>query len=198
MATATFTAEGHIYECDGVVVPSVTQVLTLAGIDDVSRIPLHYLERAAGIGTAVHQACEYLDQDDLDLDSVDSSIVGYVLGYQKFKQEHNFIPSAIEKRGIAETDGLQFGYCLDRLGMIGETEVLLDIKTASKKSHSWPIQTAAYADAINLGGTRYIVHVAKEGTYKLIEHEAPQDFEVWRGALQVAHWKLAHGGKLPK
>ena len=42
MANATFYAERHIYEHEGVVVPSVTQVLALAGIDDVSGIPLHY------------------------------------------------------------------------------------------------------------------------------------------------------------
>ena len=82
MAIATFLAERHIYEYEGVVVPSVTQVLTLAGIHDVSHVPLHYLERAAGIGSAVHQACEYLDEGKLDLESVDSLIVGYVLAYR--------------------------------------------------------------------------------------------------------------------
>ena len=36
MANATYYAERHIYEHEGVVVPSVTQVLALAGIDDGS------------------------------------------------------------------------------------------------------------------------------------------------------------------
>jgi hypothetical protein len=198
MSTSTFSADRHIYEHEGVVVPSVTQVLTLAGIDDVSRVPLHYLERAAGIGTAVHEACELLDQDDLDLDSLDESIVGYVLAYQRFKQATEFEVVTIEQRGVGESGGLHFGYCLDRLGVIGGEPVLVDIKTPSKRSHSWAIQTAGYAEGINHGGRRLIVHVAKDGSYDLVQHCDPRDFFTWQGALAVAHWKLNHGSKLPR
>lgn len=203
MATATFLSEGHIYEHDGMVVPSVTQVLGLAGINDVSQIPLHYLERAAGIGTAVHQACEFLDQDDLDLGSVDPSIVGYVLAYQRFKEEHQFFPLTIEQRTISNVDDFYYGMCVDRIGMIGDNPFLLDLKTASKRQKFWPIQTAAYAvgmaDRIDYPGcARACVHLAKEGTYDLIPHADEADFEVWWAALRVAHWKLTHGTKLPK
>ena len=45
-ATATFREQGHEYQVEGIPIPSVTQVLTLAGIDDVSKIPFHNLERA--------------------------------------------------------------------------------------------------------------------------------------------------------
>lgn len=206
MSAATFTAAGHIYEQDGVTIPSVTQVLALSGIDDVSGIPIYRLERAAAIGTAVHEACHYLDEDDLDLESVHPEIVGYVLAYQKFKQETGFAPHAIEQRGIAEISGprfaesrtLRFGYCIDRLGRLKGEAALIDIKTASKKQASWAIQTAAYACAVEHPGPRIAVHVAKDGSYKLVRHEDLQDFETWRAALTVAHWRLTHGGKLPK
>lgn len=201
MATATFRPTGHIYEQDGVIVPSVTQVLTLAGIDDVSHIPLHFLERAAAVGTAVHEACEFLDQDDLDLDSLDPLIVGYVLGYQKFKEECSFVPHVIERRGVSESsEGLRYGFCVDRLGTLDGKPVLVDIKTSSKPSPSWAVQTAAYAEATNFAenpeGVRLIVHVAKDGGYKLIRQENIYDFHVWGAALKVAHWRLAHGSKL--
>lgn len=198
MATATFQPEGHLYAEDGVTIPSVTQVLTLSGIDDVSHVPIYHLERAAAIGTAVHEACQFLDEDDLDLDSVHPLVVGYVLAYQRFKQESGFQPTAIEQRGIAESCGLKFGYCIDRRGQLDGQEVLLDLKTASKKQASWAIQTAGYAEAIDSTGPRIAVHLAKDGGYKLVRHEDMEDFDVWRGALQVAHWKLNHGGKLPQ
>lgn len=198
MANATYYAERHIYEHEGVVVPSVTQVLALAGIDDVSGIPLHYLQRAAGIGTAVHQACEFLDQEDLDLESLDSSIVGYVLGYQRFKQEHDFFPLTIEQKGVGQSSGIYFGYCLDRMGIIDGKPVLLDIKTSSKLAAKWAIQTAAYAEATNLDGRRLVVHVTKDGKYKLIEHDDSGDFAVWVGALRVAHWRMAHGKRVAR
>lgn len=200
MATATFQDVGHIYSIDGRIVPSVTQVLTLAGIDDVSRIPRHHLERAAAIGTAVHEACEFLDQDDLELDSLDPLLTGYVLGYQRFKQECGFAPITIEQRGVSvspEANGLAYGFCLDRIGILDGMEVLIDIKTASKKYGSWTIQTAAYAEAVHFEGARYAVHVAKDGTYKLVPHKDATDFATWRAALTIAHWKLEHGAKIP-
>jgi hypothetical protein len=198
MATATFQAEGHLYQEDGVTIPSVTQVLTLSGIDDVSGIPIYRLERAAAIGRAVHEACHYLDEDDLDLDSVHPEIVGYCLGYQRFKEQTGFSPRAIEQRGIGESNGLRFGYCVDRLGQFDGREVLLDLKTASKKQSAWAIQTAGYAEGVEHNGPRIAVHLAKDGSYKLVRHEDPSDFETWRAALTVAHWKLNHGGKLPR
>lgn len=198
MATATFLAERHIYEHNRTVVPSVTQALTLAGIDDVSHVPLHYLERAAAIGTAVHEACQLLDQEELEIDSLDSRIVGYVLGYERFRKEHGFFPLVIEQRGIASSGELCFGYCVDRVGIIDGRPVLVDIKTSAKRSPAWAIQTAAYADALNCEGERLVVHVAKDGTYDLIRYTDTLDCAVWLAALHVAHWKLAHGAKLPR
>lgn len=197
MASATFTAQGHIYSLDGRIVPSVTQALTLAGLDDISRVPRHHLEHAAQIGSAVHTACEFLDEDDLDLNSLDPAIVGYVLGYQKFKEQRGFAPILIERRGVVST-GLPYGFCLDRIGILDNREVLIDIKTASRKQNWWGIQVAAYANAIEFKGERLAIHVAKDGSYKLIPHEDAADFTAWQAALEIAHWKLAHGAKLPQ
>ena len=200
MATATFTEQGRRYEADGVIIPSVTQVLTLAGISDVSGIPAHILDRASAIGTAVHQACEFLDQNDLDLDTLDASIVGYVLGYQKFRDEHKFVSELIEHRTVAERIGLKYGMCVDRMGHFegSDIPVVLDIKTSSRPQQSWSLQTAAYAYGLGYfpDYRRVIVHVAKDGTYKLIEHGEESDDRAWEAALIVAHWRIAHGTKI--
>ena len=55
--------------------------------------------------------------------------------------------------------------------MKGE-RILLDLKTSSRASPSWAIQTIAYA--LGLGCfevRRAVIHLAKDGSYKLIEHE---------------------------
>jgi len=194
-APATFEARGHVYRYEGRIVPSVTQVLSLAGIDELANVPRRCLARAAELGTAVHQACEFLDQDDLDLDSLDPEIVGYVLAWQRFKQEHDFAPVVIERRGIAVGDR-NYGFCLDRIGVIGEHELLVEIKTGTKPMPSWAIQTAAYAEAEEFDGARLTVHVAADGSYNLIPHPDPNDFKVWHHALEVAWWKLQHGAKI--
>jgi hypothetical protein len=194
MASASFVELSHQYECDGISIPSVTQVLSLTGIDDVSRIPLHVLERAAAIGTAVHLACEYLDQDSLDLDSVDPKLTGYILAYQRFRAESGFVPELIEHRAVGILAGLHYGFCVDRMGYINGQRIILDLKTSSKPYASWAIQTAAYA--LGLGCTevrRAAVKLAKDGTYKLLEHaDSVHDARTWEAALVIAHWRLAH------
>ena len=197
MSTATFTEFGHVYQQDGVIIPSVSQCLELAGLSDVSMIPAHILERASAIGTAVHQACEFLDQDDLELDSLDPTIVGYVVGYQKFREEHEFIPELVEHRIIAELGGMKYGMCVDRVGRFkaAKTAILLDIKTSSKPQPHWAIQTAAYAAGLGLECERKVVHVSKDGNYKLLD-QTEDDLVVWAAVLQIAHWRLAHGTKI--
>jgi hypothetical protein len=196
--TATFTERRHLYKDAGIVAPSVTQVLELAGIDDVSRIPLHHLQRAGAIGTAVHQATHLLDERDLELESVDEEITGYVFAWQKFKEESGFVPLKIEERGVATDGELKFGYCVDRVGLLEGELWLIDLKTASKKQPWWGIQTAGYADAIRHEGPRAAVQLTKDGKYKRLPHTREDDFERWRGALVVAHCLLEFGRKLPR
>jgi len=194
-APATFRARGHVYTHEGRVVPSVTQVLTLAGLDELAHVPRRCLARAGALGSAVHQACQFLDEDDLDLDSLDPEIVGYVLGWQRFKQEYDFTPIVIERRGISVGER-NYGFCLDRIGIVGEHELLVEIKTGEKPLPSWAIQTAAYAEAEEFDGARLTVHVAADGSYTLIPHADQGDFEVWHHALELAWWRLEHGAKI--
>ena len=199
MASATFTLIGHVYEFEGRIVPSVTQALQLAGLDDLSRAPRHYVERAGAIGTAVHQACHFLDEDDLDVESLDAKIVGYVLAYQRFKEQRNFEPLVIEQRGVSiDPYGcLPFGFCLDRIGTIGGVEILIEIKTASRRYDWWRIQTAAYAQAVNFTGPRFELHLAKTGTFKFNRHAKDSDFTEWGEVLNTATKMLAEGCALP-
>jgi hypothetical protein len=192
---ATFRARGHVYTHEGRVVPSVTQVLTLAGLDELAHVPRRCLARAGALGSAVHQACQFLDEDDLDLDSLDPEIVGYVLGWQRFKQEYDFTPIVIERRGISVGER-NYGFCLDRIGIVGEHELLVEIKTGENPLPSWAIQTAAYAEAEEFDGARLTVHVAADGSYILIPHADQGDFEVWHHALELAWWRLEHGAKI--
>lgn len=197
---ATFTQHGHAYQVSGVAVPSVTQVLRLAGIDDVSRIPLHFLERARCVGELVHRACEFLDEESLDLASLDEPILGYVLGYQKFRAENCFQAEQIEYRTIGESWGMRYGLCVDRVGRFGEemNSYVVDLKTSSKAGQGWGIQTAAYAQGLGKFGDyrRLVVHLSKEGKYKIIRYEDAHDLQLWNCALELATWRMEHGAKL--
>jgi len=193
-SSAAYQEHGHQYQTDGRSIPSVTQCLALAGLTDVSRVPPHILQRAADVGTAVHLACAYLDADDLDLDSVDPKIVGYVLAYQKFRCDSGFVPELIEHRAVGVSLGLQYGFCVDRMGYVDGQRIVLDLKTSSKAYPSWRIQTVAYALGLDcFEARRAAVKLAKDGSYQLLEHpDRVNDARIWESALAIAHWRLAH------
>jgi hypothetical protein len=197
-ADGTFAERGHIYRDGELVVPSVSQVLELAGIDDLSRVPRHNVRRAAKRGQAVHLATQFLDQAKLDQHSVTPEIAGYVMGYEQFKRDTGFHPIAIEQRGIGAIGDLKFGYCIDRVGILFDRLAIVDLKTASKAFDWWAIQTAGYAEGIKHDGPRYSLHLAADGDYNLIRYNDGEDFETWLAALKVARWKLAHGWRLPR
>jgi hypothetical protein len=172
-------------------------------------VPPRNLARAQDVGTAVHLACQYLDEGDLDLESVDQGILGYVVGYQKFREEYQVVYDLIEHAMIGELDGMKYGMRFDRLGRVNirgsEETMLLDIKTSSRVSPSWPIQTAAYltgyAGLFTLEGEpvrprRAVVHLAKDATYRVLRHTVEADVDVWAAALRLAYWRLANGAKL--
>lgn len=201
-AGLVFTEKNHRYEEDGVQIPSVSQVIELAGINDVSSIPEHILRRAADRGTAVHLACQFLDEDDLVFDSLDPEVLPYVVAYQKFREEYRFKAELIEHCMVGEVDGMRYGMTLDRVGtMNGEERVLLDLKTSSKPQAYWTIQTAAYLvgyseiDSQERPG-RAVVHLCKDATFKLLLHNLDTDFDVWKAALTLANWKLKNGSKI--
>ena len=76
---------------------SVTQALELCGLTDgYEGIPWPVIERAGRRGTAVHKALPLLLNDDLDWQSVDSRIIGYVEQMARALEEMRFKPWNVE------------------------------------------------------------------------------------------------------
>lgn len=77
-----FDSSSHTYRVGGVVVPSVTQILS--PLVDFSMVTPDVLAAKAAIGTAVHLACELYDMDDLIEYDLDPVLVPYFEGWKKF------------------------------------------------------------------------------------------------------------------
>lgn len=118
---ATFDAATHEYTIRGRIVPSVTQVLDRAGLVDAS----WYTPAAAQRGTYVHEVCALFDRDELDWESIDESLKGYVTGWAKFRRLMPAKFDVIEEPFWSEEHC--FGGTIDRAwnGIIG------DIKTGA-------------------------------------------------------------------
>lgn len=178
---------------DGLRVPSVTQVLEAVGISDYSAVPSDRLTYAQNLGTAVHQATEAYDQDDLDFASVAGTVVEpYLEAWSKFRRDTWFIPRMVESRGVATTPGGRYGYCVDREGKLSWQPTVLDIKTGEPSS-SWAIQLAAYEHALfRLDGQqrrRAVVRLLADGNFKIVDFTDTRDLDVWRWALALETWK---------
>jgi hypothetical protein len=198
MVTAfQFVEETHTYLRGGRIIPSVTQVLQEVGLVDYSHVEPEVLDAKARLGTAVHKAAHYFDEDDLNRESVVSEIVPYLTAWMRFREEARFTPRKCETRGIATIDGMEYGYTFDRDGFLGEKPVLLDIKCTAAVEISWGPQTAAYEHALRqqdgIVRQRAAVHLKPNGTYSLCLFKEARDYQVWKWALALVYWKQSKG-----
>jgi hypothetical protein len=186
----TFDAESHTYRYAGAIIPSVTQILEAEGISDFSMVPSEALRIAQERGTAVHQATEYLDQDRLDWESVDPSLLGYLEAWERFKDDCEVTILEIETRVYSE---LGYAGTLDRIVELGARKVLIDIKSGAP-TRAAKIQTAAYQfahpdrDRIDY---RAAVQLSADGKYKLHPYHGDLiwDFSVFSAALTLYQFK---------
>lgn len=98
-----------------------------------------YLER----GKAGHKATELHDKGTLNPDSVDPQLQGYLQAWIKFREDYQFVPGSIEYQ-VHHPVYLYAGV-IDRLGIIENNRVLLDIKTGAP----------AKADMLQIAGGYY-------------------------------------------
>jgi hypothetical protein len=192
--TIDFDAERHMYTVAGHPRPSVTQILTAAGLIDDA----WYTIEARARGHAVHVACHYLDEGDLDPAWLESSpFAGYVRSYQRFVADVGFVCDRIEERLFNATHG----YCgtCDRTGLFrgcdpANPNVLLDLKTGGNEA--WHrVQLAAYAACQPDPGRfrRFNVYLSRDGSRARLTERTPgmylADWNVFQAAVVIANFK---------
>ena len=187
-----FDREQHIYSLGDRILPSVTEILKGAGIVD------DRWWTAAGTwrGSAVHLACWYDDQNDLNESDLDPALRGYVDAYRKFKSETSFVPTDIETP--LYNDLLGYAGTPDRIGNLQDKRLCLpDIKSgaASKVTR---YQTVAYVACLP-SPRKYVrmeVRLQPNGKYFLQVYE-PKDFEGdfrrWQAIIEVFHLRREIG-----
>lgn len=168
MATLLFFDDGHRYTLDGEELPSVSELCRFISREIYTDVRQYNLDRAADRGTAVHKATEALDKyGSVD---VQDDILPYVQAYLQFRRDHKVEWEKIEWATHHPVD--DYAGTVDRVGTINGVRAILDIKT------SYTIHTPMCAAQLNLyrrmleanGVTveaLYILHLKKDGTYKL-------------------------------
>lgn len=190
--TLEFNPELHQYKADGLVIPSVTQVLKAVGLVNFDFVPADVLQAAADKGTKVHQTTELFDKGVLDEERLHPILQNYLNSWKKFRTELQFDPIEIESLKVHEL--YRYAGTLDRVGTINKNKkVLIDIKTGVKdKSHS--VQTAAYKLLYDQKLSpkekikeRFIVYLSEDG-YKIELNEDQNDERVFLAALTLFNY----------
>lgn len=190
-----FDPESHTYSVGGVKIPSVTTILK--PLYDFSMIKPEVLQRKADIGQAVHLATEYHDQDDLDFDSLDPLIAGYVTGWVRFRRETGFTPRVIEGQYYHPLH--RYAGTMDREGDYQGDPTILDVKTTVVMSPAVGVQLAAYTELYAANHPdkpkptrRTAVQLFPDGTYRAKDYTDPGDFATFLSLLNIHRWKEKH------
>ena len=183
MTGLTFEEETHTYRWNGEIVPSVNQILEAEGIRPPYSGDRWYGER----GTYVHQATALYDRGELDEESLDPQLKGYVEAWKKFREEEGFTPRHIEEAFCHE--GLGFAGTIDRTGVIRrERPIIIDIKTGAF-ARWMSIQLNAYQILIEGHGSLLAVRLNRDGTYQMKYYEDEEDTKIFLAALNLYKWK---------
>jgi hypothetical protein len=197
-----YDPDEHIYRIDGNIVPNPTTVFKSLGLIDLS----HAIKQGKNLGTAVHAACHYQDENDLEITECDSRLRPYVEAWCKFKDEMRFVPHLIEKQCYSLT--YRFGCTPDRYGFLAEnTPAVVEIKTTQPQDYVAlqlvaqaialaefkPVPSLAKLDSNDNSASflnRYCVWLRSDGTYKVDPYkDFEYDKQAWLAALTLYRWK---------
>lgn len=171
--------------------PRVTGILKDAGLIDTTWFTAGACER----GSAVHLACQYLDEGDLDISSLDPQLEGYVRAYCAWKHDSNITGIQWIEMPMQDPLGMYRG-TPDRV-LITRPRMLADLKTGQyHPSHKW--QTAAYVNCLQdpYSYSRIGVYLTKDGKYSVREFpktEYRDDLNIFMAALTIVQAKKRNG-----
>jgi len=188
-----FIEETHQYILDGIIIPSVTQILGAEGFySGLDKINQTILERARKYGLALHKACELNDNKMLDINSLSKPLVKPLENWNKFINDFKVKFILIEEPSYSPT--YKFGFTPDRIGYIDGKLTIIDIKSTAEVGLVNGIQLGGYQlgfeDMSKLRvKQRWVVKLTEE-KYEIIKFENHViDKLVFGGALTCHKWK---------
>ena len=124
-----FVESEHVYIWDGVIVPSVTQVVGYAVGENYSGVPAAVLAQKAAYGTRLHEWCETWLFTGKDNPLMDETARTSADEFKDMVQRKNVVPKMAEK-----VVGWQHKVCgrFDILAEVDGKTTLIDIKTNAR------------------------------------------------------------------
>ena len=167
-----FFDSGHVYMLDGERIPCVSDLCRFLHREIYRDAPLWQLEAAADRGTKVHAATEVLDKTGRA--EIEDDYLPYLEAYALFRQEHDVQWELIEHPDYHPAH--RYAGTIDRYGLVDGFKTLLDIKTTYKVykplcSASLNLYRLILEARQKTVERLMILHLKKDGSYKLIKFE---------------------------
>ena len=173
MSILQYFDKGHIYMLEGERIPCVSDLCRFLHREIYKDAPLWQLEAAADRGTKVHAATEALDKTGRA--EIEDEYLSYLQAYIQFRQEHDVQWELIEYADYHPQ--LMYAGTIDRYGLVDGIRTLLDIKT------TFTVYKPLCGASLNLYRLilearekrverLMILHLKKDGSYKLIQFNA--------------------------
>lgn len=195
-AIIDFDAVAHEYHIGTVRVPSVTTILNGVGLIDFSRVPEPALELGRERGQKAHTLIQYHLTGELDGDSVDPGLAGYLRAAIEWMRISGFEPTACEHRLYHPT--YHYAGTADMVGWLGGRPTVLDWKTGRASDAIADLQLAAYASALavlppvswidvtpSTPVQRLSVELHPDGTSRSHHYTRPHDFALFLNCLAI-------------
>lgn len=163
--------------------PRVTEILRDAGLVSTE----WFTDEARDRGTAVHAACQYLVEGDLDRDSLDPSVAPRLAQFERFLADAEPRIHAAEVR-VYHPIYRYVGH-LDLDLTLNGRRGILDIKGVSESEFHGP-QLAAYAATYREPMARWNLYLTDD-RYILRERRNREDWECFKAALTLVNWRKA-------
>jgi CRISPR/Cas system-associated exonuclease Cas4 (RecB family) len=198
----------HTYSRNGVEIPGCTRTIDHAGLSSLDDVRKDILERRSNLGKHVHRCCHFFDEGDLNWETVHETAKGYVDSWAALCSDLKIGWRQIEFQCIAKVDFLEFGMQIDREGLVYGEEAIVDIKISRSIEQWHGVQLAGYAmglphaalqtpSARFMRRKRYVAKLNENGKKaRLIPFEQKNDYDVFKSALVISHWKLSTGKKI--
>lgn len=183
-----FIEEQHIYLKDGIITPSVSEILHFIFPDKYKNVSAKVLNKKAEYGSKVHEAVEILEKtgEVIELNTYQQlSIEQYI----KLKNKYNI--EILEQEQMISYD---YDYCgrFDMIARIGEDTCLCDIKTTAEldiEYLSW--QLSFYELATNKSFDKlYAIWLPKKELGELVEIKRKTKEELLNKLEEFKLWKM--------
>ena len=168
--------EEHIYLCNGVIIPSVSQILSKIFKDKYKDIPKEILQRKATYGSIIHNYIEQYENGviTLQLDYIQEASFNQ---YLRLKDKHNI--EVLEQEKIVNYKDIYAGR-FDLIANVNGEHCLCDIKTTAqldKEYISWQLSLYEYAIGSKFDKL-YAIWLPKKELGKLVEIERKSKKEI--------------------